>query len=218
MENNYYYEKFKAVPEEAKKAISGGRLKGMTDINPMWRIKMLTQEFGPCGFGWYPEVVTREISEGSEGQKVAFIGLNLYVKVDNEWSKPIYGEGGASFITNERTSIFTSDEAFKMAYTDAISICCKMLGMAADIYFHKDRSKYSDDGGQPQQTKQTQSPTQETPKEWLNKWTDREHTNVSELYTKIITNAKAKGLGVTELRSFYKISKSIQLELENDLK
>lgn len=29
-----------------------------------------------------------------------------------------------------------------MAYTDAISIACKALGMAADVYFEKDRTKY----------------------------------------------------------------------------
>lgn len=142
------YEKFRKVPAEALKTIGAGRLKGMSDINPMWRIKRLTEEFGACGFGWYPEVVKREIIEGSDGQKVAFISLNLYVKIDNEWSKPIYGEGGASFVANEKRGTYTNDEAFKMAYTDAISICCKMLGMAADVYYAKDRTKYSENAPQ----------------------------------------------------------------------
>jgi len=35
-----------------------------------------------------------------------------------------------------------SDECFKMALTDALSVACKSLGVAADVYFEKDRSKY----------------------------------------------------------------------------
>jgi hypothetical protein len=31
-----------------------------------------------------------------------------------------------------------------MALTDAISVACKALGMSADIYFNKDRSKYDE--------------------------------------------------------------------------
>ena len=58
MENNNLeiYNKVRQVPESAQKTIKGGRLKGMTDINPMWRIKTLTDLFGPCGIGWYYEV------------------------------------------------------------------------------------------------------------------------------------------------------------------
>ena len=46
------YNNVRAVPAEAKKEIRGGRLNGKTDINPMWRIKKLTEQFGPCGIGW----------------------------------------------------------------------------------------------------------------------------------------------------------------------
>jgi hypothetical protein len=30
-----------------------------------------------------------------------------------------------------------------MAYTDAISVCCKLLGMGADVYWSGDRTKYT---------------------------------------------------------------------------
>ena len=49
MENMDIYNKVRAVPEEAKKQITAGRLRGMTDINPIFRIKTLTEIFGPCG-------------------------------------------------------------------------------------------------------------------------------------------------------------------------
>ena len=33
------YDRIRDVPENATKPIAAGRLKGKTDINPMWRIK-----------------------------------------------------------------------------------------------------------------------------------------------------------------------------------
>jgi len=146
MKNLEIYDKFRVVPAEAKKEIGAGRLKGFTDINPMWRIKMLTEQFGVCGFGWYTEIVEQKIEIGSDGQKAAFVTINLFVKYGDVWSKPIVGVGGSSFVTNESKGAYTSDECFKMAYTDALSIACKSLGMGADVYFAKDRTKYDQQG------------------------------------------------------------------------
>jgi hypothetical protein len=114
----------------------------MTDINPLWRLKCLTEQFGPCGLGWSYEITKQWIEEGSEGQKVAFTNINLFIKYENEWSKPIPGTGGSSFINKESKGLYTSDECFKMALTDAISVACKSLGIGADVYFEKDRTKY----------------------------------------------------------------------------
>lgn len=141
-DNLSIYNKVRQVPQEAKKSIMGGRLKGMTDVNPMWRIKTLTEQFGPVGIGWYYEILEERIEEGANGEKVAFTRINLYVKSENEWSKPIQGTGGSSFIAKEKSGLYTSDEAFKMALTDAISVSCKALGVGADVYYAKDRSKY----------------------------------------------------------------------------
>lgn len=142
-ENMRIYEKVREVPKEALKPIQGGRLKGMSDINPMWRIKMLTEMFGICGVGWKVEIVDKRLERGEGVEIVCFVDINLYVKVDGEWSAPIPGMGGSSFVTQERNGPFTSDECFKMAYTDAISVACKSLGFAADVYFANDRTKYS---------------------------------------------------------------------------
>lgn len=145
MENMYIYDQTRVVPSEALKAIQGGRLKGMSDINPMWRIKKLTEMFGPCGIGWRIETVDSRIVDGHEEERVCFVDINLFIKVDGEWSYPIPGTGGSAFTTKERNGVHTSDECFKMAYTDAISVACKMLGIAADVYFEKDRTKYNQD-------------------------------------------------------------------------
>lgn len=136
------YNRVRSVPDEAKKAISAGRLKGMTDINPVWRIKKLTEEFGPCGIGWWTKVTDRW-TETVGDETCAFVDLELYVKVGNEWSKPITGSGGSKLATKERSGVYVSDECYKMAETDALSVACKKLGIGADVYFSADRTKYS---------------------------------------------------------------------------
>ena len=148
MDNLTIYKKFKVVPKEAQKEILGGRLKGFTDINPMWRIKMLTEQFGVCGFGWKYEIVSQETKVGANNEISAFVTINLYIKIDDVWSAPIPALGGSAFVANERNGLYTSDECFKMAFTDALSIACKSLGMGADVYFEKDRTKYDNQAEQ----------------------------------------------------------------------
>lgn len=138
MGNLDIYNKTRKVPDKAKKQIAAGRLRGMTNINPMWRIKTLTEEFGPCGIGWRLEITDKSVITGSDGQKVAVMDINLYIKKDGEWSMAIPGTGGAMLVANEKNGPYTSDEAFKMAYTDALSVCCKLLGVGADVYWESD--------------------------------------------------------------------------------
>jgi hypothetical protein len=139
------YEKLKTVPVEAQKPIAAGRLKGFTDINPMWRIKKLTETFGICGFGWKYLITKQWIELGGKDEKAAFVNIDLFVKIEEKWSEAIPGTGGSSFIASEKNGLYTSDECFKMALTDAISVACKSLGMGAEIYFQKDRSKYDNE-------------------------------------------------------------------------
>lgn len=143
MENLELYNKVRSVPADAKKEILGGKLKGKTDINPMWRIKTLTEQFGICGFGWRTEIVDKWVNERANGEIIANVKINLYIKVDNEWSAPIVGIGGSMLVALEKGQPVSNDEAYKMAYTDAISVACKMLGIGADVYWDKDSTKYS---------------------------------------------------------------------------
>ena len=140
-ENLKIYNQLKDVPKTAQKPITAGRLKGMTDIKPMWRIEKLTEVFGMCGFGWKTKIKNKEIIEGANGEKIAIVDIDLYVKIDGEWSEPIEGTGGSSFVSKEKNGLYTSDECFKMAYTDAISVASKSLGMGASIYWGD--SKYN---------------------------------------------------------------------------
>ena len=154
-ENMELYNQFRSCPQEAQKPISAGRLKGKTDINPMWRIKVLTEVFGPCGFGWTCKITQTWIEDSPEtAEKTANVRVELRVKYKGEWSEPIEGIGGAMFIEQESKGLHTDDDCFKKAYTDAISVACKALGVAADIYYAKDPdTKYNtgDTNTQPQE-------------------------------------------------------------------
>jgi hypothetical protein len=142
MNNLEIYERVRAVPPEAKKEIKGGRMNGKTDINPMWRIKILTEIYGPCGIGWY-YVPTKKWIETFENTIAAFVDIELFVKSGDGWSMPISGTGGSMFVAKENSGPFVSDECYKMATTDAISVSCKQLGIGADVYWGTDKSKYS---------------------------------------------------------------------------
>lgn len=136
------YDKVRSVPKKAQKKIEAGRIKGFTNINPMWRIKALTENFGICGIGWKYEIVNKWIDQGAGENKTANIELNLFIKSDDKWSAPIPGIGGSSFVLMESKGAYTSDEAYKMALTDALSVACKSLGLGADIYWEADVNKY----------------------------------------------------------------------------
>lgn len=142
MENLEIYNKLRECPTEAIKPINAGRLKGMSDINPMWRIKALTEVFGPCGIGWWYTIDKQWLEHGNGPEVAAFCNITLFYKWAGEESHGIPGTGGSGFVKVEKNGPYTSDECFKMALTDAISVAAKALGAAADIYWQKDRTKY----------------------------------------------------------------------------
>lgn len=150
-ENMKIYNAVREVPQNAMKPILGGRLKGKTDINPTWRIKVLTEQFGPCGIGWYYKPI-KKWTEVYGDEICAFVDIELYIKVNGEWSMPISGTGGNMLAQKEKGGIYVSDECFKMATTDALSVACKQLGIGADVYWHDD-TKYTQNNDAPQMDK-----------------------------------------------------------------
>ena len=141
------YDKVRSVPNNALKTIGGGRLKGMSDINPMWRIK--TQVFGPCGIGWKYVISNKQLERGANDEIAAFVDIDLFVRDGEKWSEAVPGTGGSMFVTKEKNGLYTSDECYKMALTDALSVACKALGVAADVYWDKDNTKYNRQAGAP---------------------------------------------------------------------
>lgn len=193
MNNMEIYNQFAEVPENAKKTIGAGRLKGMTDINPMWRIKMLTERYGACGIGWKYVITDKQIIAGAEGVVCTFLDIDLFVKENGEWSEAIQGTGGSQLVSKEKGGLYTNDECFKMALTDAISVACKALGMGADVYWASGRTKYD--------LAQADAPKAK-PKSYR------------EL---LIAKLKAKGIDAVEYAQKYNLTKDTTEETYKDL-
>lgn len=147
-DNLYYYVMGKTVPSDAMRSFTRkGGFSG-TDINSMWRIKMLTEMFGPVGIGWYYEIVDRRVERYQETDEVkVYVDMALYIRnpETGEWSKPILGTGGNDAIVTRGGTKAANDECYKMATTDAFGQCCKWLGIGADVYWQSDRTKYTID-------------------------------------------------------------------------
>lgn len=148
MENLELYNKLRTPPKEALREIAAGRLKGKTDINPMWRIKALTETFGPCGIGWKYVIMDKRLETTEVGETAAFVDIDLFFKWEGEWSDAIPGTGGNMFVAKEKNGPYVDDECYKKALTDAISVAAKALGVGGDVYWQKDPTKYT---GRPEQ-------------------------------------------------------------------
>ena len=192
MENLKIYEQVRSVPAEAKKNIGGGRLKGMTDINPMWRIKKLTEVFGVCGIGWKYEIVEKWIETTMVKNEItANVIISVYIRdEEGKWSDPIPGIGGSMLVASEQKGLYVNDECYKMALTDAISVACKALGMGADVYWEKDTTKYNDTKKDNFNSRNTNSGKELTYRE------------------KVIISAKERGISFTELAKDYGLNGS----------
>jgi len=149
MEDNLsIWNKFNQPPPWALKEIKAGRLRGKSDINPLWRCRALTEQFGPCGEGWKFTIDELWAVPGSDNQFFAFAKVSLYIKdmdVDQRepWGEAIPGIGGSMLIAKEKAGLHSNDEAYKMAVTDALGTAAKMIGVAADVYMGLwDGSKY----------------------------------------------------------------------------
>ena len=143
MNNLEIWNKFNKPPLTALKKISGGRMNNKTDINPVWRMQVMTETFGPCGVGWRYTIDKLWLEPGTEEQVCAFALVTVFVKQGGGWSEPIPGIGGSMLVEKTKSGPYTSDEAYKMAVTDALSVAFKSLGVAAEIYLGNfDGSKY----------------------------------------------------------------------------
>lgn len=135
-DNLRFYNQGCEVPADALKEIRAGRLKGMSDVNPMWRMKRMTEIFGPCGFGWKYTIDRQWIEVYGEEVK-CFCNVSLYVRdpETKEWSDAIPGNGGSAIVSKESKGAYINDEGYKMALTDALSIAMKPLGIGANIWY-----------------------------------------------------------------------------------
>lgn len=207
-ENLKTYDFFSEVPAEAQRAITSGRLKGKTDINPMWRIKVLTEKYGVCGFGWKYVIREKRMVEGANGVICAFVDIDLFVKDNGEWSEAIQGTGGSTFVAKETSGLYTSDECYKMALTDAISVACKALGVGANVYWEAGRSKYTQDGEDDGQESGDQNGKEQTGGKQSGNQTGKQSHKPITARKRLIAKLKEKGIDIDQ----YAIAKGLSAE------
>lgn len=165
LDNNLrFYSQGCEVPADALKAIKAGRLRGMSDVNPMWRMKRMTEIFGPVGFGW-KYTIDRLWTENYGNETKCFCNVFLFVRdpETKEWSAAIPGTGGSAIVTQESKGIYVNDEGYKMALTDALSIAMKPLGIGSNIWYGPkasghNESKYEVSTREVQDDQQNQQP------------------------------------------------------------
>lgn len=179
MSNMRFWDLVSQTPKDAQKPIEAGRLKGKTDISPMWRIRKLTEMFGPAGIGWKVEVVEKELVPGGEDETRAFVHLNLYIRDGETWSDAIPGFGGSSFTTKERSGVYTDDDCYKKAFTDAFGSACKLLGFSEDIYTSNYGTKYDK---RPEQERKPARP--QNPADWVVSFPPYQGMTYREAYKK----------------------------------
>jgi len=133
----------KTDPAHTKKFKRAGGFSG-TSVKPIYMTQKMTGLFGPAGSGWgMGEPKFDVVSAGDE--------ILVYCTGSIWWTNPampeerytVYGVGGDKVVTKRSSGPFCDDEAFKKAYTDAMSNAMKQIGMAADIHMGQhDDDKY----------------------------------------------------------------------------
>lgn len=129
----------KTDPSHTKSFTRGGGFKG-TAIKPMWSYKRMTEEFGPCGKGWGVCEPSFQVVPGPEGEVLVFCTASIWYGPEKNL---VFGVGGDKAVGKNKYGLQTDDEAFKKAFTDAITNALKMIGVGADVHMGLfDDSKY----------------------------------------------------------------------------
>lgn len=112
-----------------------------TAIKPIWIVKMLTEQFGPCGKGWGIDPPSYQLVPGENRELLVYCTVTGWYVEEGERCQ-VVGVGGDKAITyikaneqyNRPERWENDDEAFKKAFTDAVGNAFKFLGVGADVH------------------------------------------------------------------------------------
>lgn len=126
----------KTDPSHTKAFVKGGGFKG-TAIKPIYLIHKATEQWGSMGDKWGAESVEHVISNNT-----IFIRARVWYPSEKAGARATVEHWGGDVLTKgEKQS--PNDEAFKMAFTDAVGKCLSQLGFGADVHLGMfDDSKY----------------------------------------------------------------------------
>jgi hypothetical protein len=144
-------------PKHTSNFKRGGGFSG-TAIKPIWSIKRMTEEFGPCGKGWGIAAPDFQLVPAGE-EILVFCTVSLWYAIPSEGKEEdtytVVGVGGDKVMGKNKYGAFTDDEAFKKAFTDATTNAMKMIGIGADVhmglfedskYVQSMKKEFADDG------------------------------------------------------------------------
>lgn len=149
-ENTKLWDKLgKTDPAHTKQFKRGGGFSG-TAIKPMWSYRRLTEEFGPCGTGWGVNEPVFQVVQGDNREVLVYCTVSGWYMWEGE-RKAVYGVGGDKVVTHIKANTQynrperweNDDEAFKKAFTDALTNAFKLIGVGADVHMGMfDDNKY----------------------------------------------------------------------------
>lgn len=138
-------------PAHTKQFKRGGGFTG-TAIKPMWSYRKMTEHFGPCGIGWGIGEPSFQVVPGDNKELLVYCTASIwYNDTDTSGPHTVYGVGGDKITTHIKANEQykrperweNDDEAFKKAFTDAITNALKMIGVGADVHMGMfDDNKY----------------------------------------------------------------------------
>lgn len=120
----------KTDPAHTKKFSRAGGFKG-TATKPIWVYRRLTEQFGPVGQGWGHGKPDYQVVPGADGEVLVYCTVECW---HGNRENGFYGVGGDKVVAKNKNGLFSDDEAFKKAFTDAVMNAFKSVGVAADVH------------------------------------------------------------------------------------
>lgn len=140
----------KTDPKHTKTFKRAGGFEG-TAIKPMFSYRRMTEEFGPCGTGWGVGEPVFQVVQGDNREVLVYCTASIWYRAVDSDVATVYGVGGDKIVTyikaNEKYKRperwENDDEAFKKAFTDAVTNALKLIGVGADVHMGMfDDNKY----------------------------------------------------------------------------
>jgi hypothetical protein len=119
---------FKTDPKHTKAFQRSGGFKG-TAIKPLYLMHKATELWGPLGDAWTAESVEHVIQFG-----MVFIKARVTYPPRHANLRGAFVEHWGGDVLTKGEKATPNDEAFKMAFTDAVGKCLVQLGFSADVH------------------------------------------------------------------------------------
>jgi hypothetical protein len=131
----------KTDPAHTKPFKRAGGFSG-TAIKPMWSFRRMTEEYGPCGVGWGVNEPSFQVVHSTD-EALVYCTVSIW---HGKRENIVFGVGGDKAVGKFKSGAFTDDEAFKKAFTDAVTNALKLIGVGADVHMGLfDDNKYVND-------------------------------------------------------------------------